>query len=60
MSETQPGPTDDAPAFRQWLDGLLQHAKKSAVTVPVVALEALMAFAYCRGLRPDRQGDRPK
>jgi hypothetical protein len=60
QTEESAPPTVDAPAFRQWLDGLLQHAKKSTVMVPVIALEALLAFAYCRGLRPDRQGDRPK
>jgi hypothetical protein len=59
-TEESAAPTDHAPAFREWLDGLLQHAKKSTVMVPVIALEALLAFAYCRGLRPDRQGDRPK
>jgi hypothetical protein len=53
-------PTDAAPAFREWLDGLLQQGEKGAVMVPVLALEGLMAFVYWRGLRPDRQGDRPK
>jgi hypothetical protein len=53
-------PTDAGPAFREWLDSLLQRGEKGAVMVPVLALEGLMAFAYWRGLRPDRQGDRPK
>jgi hypothetical protein len=53
-------PTDAAPAFREWLDGLLQQDEKGAVMVPVLALEGLMAFVYWRGLHPDRQGDRPK
>jgi hypothetical protein len=52
-------PTDAALAFRQWLDGLLQHGHKGAMMVPVLALEGLMAFVYWRGLRLDRQGDRP-
>jgi hypothetical protein len=51
-------PTDAAPAFREWLDGLLQQ--KGAVMGPVLALEGLMALVYWRSLRPDRQGDRPK
>jgi hypothetical protein len=53
-------PTDAAPAFREWLEGLLQKGENSAVMVPVVALEGLMAFVYWRGLRPKRQGDRPQ
>jgi hypothetical protein len=53
-------PTDAAPAFRVWLEGLLQKGEKSAVMVPVVALEGLMAFVYWRGLRPKRRGDRPQ
>jgi hypothetical protein len=53
-------PTDAAPALREWLGGLLQQGEKGAVMVPVLALEGLMAFVYWRGLRPDRQGDRPK
>jgi hypothetical protein len=53
-------PTDAASAFREWLDGLLQQGEKGALMVPVLALEGLLAFVYWRGLRPDRQGDRPK
>jgi hypothetical protein len=53
-------PTDTATAFGEWLDGLLQQGEKGAVMVPVLALEGLMAFVYRRGLRPERQGDRPK
>jgi hypothetical protein len=53
-------PTDAALAYREWLDGLLQQGEKGAVMVPVLALEGLMAFVYWHGLRPDRQGDRPK
>jgi hypothetical protein len=53
-------PTDAAPAVREWLDVLLQRVEKGAVMVPVLALEGLMAFVYWRGLRADRQRDRPK
>jgi hypothetical protein len=53
-------PTDAARAFREWLDSLLQQGEKVAVMVPVLALEGLMAFVYWRGLRANRQGDRPK
>jgi hypothetical protein len=60
QAQQSAAPTDAALAFREWLDGLLQQGEKSAVMVPVLALEGLMAFVYWRGLRPERQGDRPK
>jgi hypothetical protein len=53
-------PADAAPTFREWLDGVLDQREKAAVMVPVLALEGVMAFIYWRGLRPDRQNDRPK
>jgi len=53
-------PTDAAPAFREWLDGLLQQDEKGAAMVPVLALGGLMVFVYWRGLHPDRLGDRSK
>jgi hypothetical protein len=48
--------TDASLTFRGWLAGLLPPGETGAV----LALQGLMAYLYWRGLRPDRESDRPR